>query len=89
MNDMSWHLDKKVPIALIMAITINIIVGIWWASKLDSRVEAIERWKTSNERIDARLSVIEEQQKVIQKVVERIETRLDGGGYVPNRRNAP
>lgn len=88
MSDTSWHLDKKVPIALIIAVGINIIVGIWWASKLDSRVEAIEKWIGSNGRIDARLAVIEEQQNTIQKAIERIEMRLDGGGY-SHRRGTP
>ena len=85
MSDTAWHLDRKVPIALILALTVNIVVGIWWASKLDSRVGSIEKWIESNGRIDARLAVIEEQQKVIQKVVERIETRLDGGYVQPRR----
>ena len=83
MSDTAWHLDRKVPIALILALTVNIVVGIWWASKLDSRVASIEKWTEGRSDIDARLAVIEEQQRAIQKVVERIETRLDGGYVQP------
>ena len=37
-----WHLDKKVPITLIVAIGVNAMAGIWYASKLDNRVANLE-----------------------------------------------
>lgn len=38
----SWHLDKRVPLGLIIGLSINALCGIWYASKLDSRVEMLE-----------------------------------------------
>lgn len=37
-----WHLDKRVPIALIVTICMQTAAAIWWASALDSRVSALE-----------------------------------------------
>lgn len=37
-----WHLDKRIPIAIIVAILVNSGLGVWYASKLDSRVTAVE-----------------------------------------------
>lgn len=38
-----WHLDKKVPIALIVTIAIQTGCVFWFAARLDHRVEALER----------------------------------------------
>jgi len=44
MNDESqWHLDKRVPIALIVAIVLQSGGAFWWASNLTTRVTEIER----------------------------------------------
>jgi len=37
-----WHLDKKVPIALIATIFAQTIAMVWWASGVDHRVAAVE-----------------------------------------------
>lgn len=34
-----WHLDKRVPLALIFAIMANIATTIWWAASLSSAVD--------------------------------------------------
>lgn len=38
----SWHLDKKVPIALILAIFSQALAFGWWASALSFRVTRLE-----------------------------------------------
>lgn len=37
----SWHLDKKVPVALIITLLIQAAFGIWWASRLSFQVSDI------------------------------------------------
>ena len=39
----SWHLDKKVPLALILAMAVQTIGVIWWAASLSTRVDHQER----------------------------------------------
>lgn len=42
-SERQWHLDKKVPIALIFSIFVQSGVFIWWASGLNERVNGLER----------------------------------------------
>ena len=38
-----WHLDKRVPIALIFAIMVQSASAIWWAAGISERMSQIER----------------------------------------------
>jgi hypothetical protein len=38
-----WTVDKRVPLALILAISVQTCGIVWWASGLTSRVEQLER----------------------------------------------
>ena len=42
-DDRQWHLDKKVPLALIMTIIGQTVVAAWGASNLWTRVGELER----------------------------------------------
>jgi hypothetical protein len=42
-DDKRWHLDKKVPIALIITIVMQTGCFIWWAASLSERVNTLER----------------------------------------------
>jgi hypothetical protein len=42
-DDSQWHLDKKVPLALIITIVGQTIVAAWGASNLWTRVGELER----------------------------------------------
>jgi uncharacterized coiled-coil protein SlyX len=44
-----WHLDKRVPIGLILTIIIQTVYMTWWASKIDSRVSVLESNSSSQE----------------------------------------
>jgi hypothetical protein len=65
-QDREWHLDKKVPLALIVTLLVQSGAFIWWAAKADSRLDALER--TSNASAP-----------VIERVV-RLETKVDAIG---------
>lgn len=41
-DEASWHLDKRVPIALIVALAIQTGGAIWWASSINQRVVSNE-----------------------------------------------
>ncbi|MBX9596137.1 MAG: hypothetical protein K2X46_17360 [Roseomonas sp.] len=34
-----WHLDKRVPIALILAVAVQTAGMVWWAGQLSARVD--------------------------------------------------
>lgn len=42
-EDREWHLDKKVPIALIFSIVVQTGVIVWWGARLDARVGNLEK----------------------------------------------
>lgn len=42
-----WHLDKRIPIALILAVLMQGLAAAWYAATLSSRVDAIDR-RTAN-----------------------------------------
>lgn len=43
LQDSEWHLDKRVPIALLVAILVQTGAAFWWASDISERVTALER----------------------------------------------
>ena len=40
MPEQEWHLDKRVPIAMILALVLQVGAAVYWASKMESRIEA-------------------------------------------------
>lgn len=50
----AWHLDKRVPVALIFAIIIQTATAVWWVSGVSHRVDsAIAVNDQQNNRIQA------------------------------------
>lgn len=39
----AWHLDRKVPIALMVTIFMQSATAVWWASSIESRVGTIAK----------------------------------------------
>ena len=42
-DDRNWHLDKRVPIALIVALLGNIVATSWWAATASEKLATLER----------------------------------------------
>lgn len=61
-----WHLDKKVPVALITALIIQTAAAIWWASGVEARVKVLE----------AQLITFAPQPERLARVETKIETVL-------------
>ena len=65
--DKSWHLDKRVPIALLGAIMLQTCAAIWWAASISARVDTLERDRTAMS-----LAVGPQAERLI-----RVETKVD------------
>jgi len=74
---LKWHLDKRVPIAMIVAILFQTGIFIWLIAKLDSRVEALERTSLSRSTIPDRVTRLEVIVEQLPRTLERIENKLD------------
>ena len=40
-----WHLDKKVPISIILALFAQFGMGLWYAGRMENRIDHLEREK--------------------------------------------
>jgi hypothetical protein len=78
-DDNRWHLDKKVPIALITALTAQAVGGVWMAGQLAQRQDDQERRLSTIERhnVSGRISVLESQVNDVRDGVRRIDGKLD------------
>lgn len=72
-DDQRWHLDKRVPLALIVTIIIQTAGLVWWASSLSERVNSLERTRDATAPQADRLTRVEVKVESIQQGVERIE----------------
>lgn len=82
-QDTRWHLDKKVPISIIVALFMNSLGGVWFMSRLESRVAYLETGHTAQERVDERQDQrageavnlvrgdIQELRRLVERLVER------------------
>lgn len=83
-----WHLDRHIPIALILAIIGQTAGAVWWASTISSavadqgrRVALLESGKAEDARADRdsadRLARIEERQRASQDSLVEIKQQLN------------
>lgn len=76
-----WHLDKKVPIGIILGIAIQtlaiLVTGVTWKSDVDHRLESLERSDGLRQPQETRIVVVEQQLKYITQSLDRIEAKLE------------
>ena len=84
-----WHLNKSVPVAIILTILGQFLIGLWFIAKLDSKVEeqALRLAKTEAQisTIDreardfgTRIVRIEEKTSSMLAILQRVERFIDG-----------
>ncbi len=87
MDENAWHLDKKVPIGIIVALLVQTIVlvyvGTTWKVDVESRLGALEKSDTRRESQEARIIIVEQQLSYIRESLRRIE------GAIINDRQPP
>lgn len=71
-----WHLDKKVPIALIFAILIQTAGAFWWAATITSRVDNLESKVDITADLKERVIRLEEQTKITNSLLKDIRDEL-------------
>lgn len=79
-SDTSWHVDRKVPVALILTFIVAIggqsITAVIWASKIDSRIEQLERQSIASAPQADRLTRLEVNVEVIKNSLNNIEATI-------------
>lgn len=72
-DDRQWHLDRKVPIALIATLVIQTGTIIWWASSLSERVNTLERQAVAAAPQSERLTRVEVKIEAINEGITEIK----------------
>ena len=85
-----WHLDRRVPIALILALLLQSSGAIWWAASISGRVEnnerSVSRLETTTETMRQsaqaqaiQLGRIEEQLRALRTDIGRMISAVERG----------
>jgi hypothetical protein len=72
----AWHLDKRVPLAMIFTILMQTIGLVYWAAGLNFRVEQLEKQMTQNAPQAERVIRLEEKIGVVQDGIAEIKALL-------------
>jgi hypothetical protein len=74
-----WHLDKRVPVALILTLIVQGAAMVWWGSAIDHRVAAVEQRLSalddSRERLIRLEASVSYQQQVLQEIRDELKSR--------------
>lgn len=74
-----WHLDKRVPLALIGAILIQTGGAFWFASSLNERVASLESWRGDSKTMAADIASIKANVENLKDSMNDINDRLRDG----------
>ena len=81
MTTEGWHLDKKVPITIIVALALQtlgfIYVGTAWKTEIDFRVNNLEQLNNDRKSQEGRIIAVEQQLNYITESLKRIEAKLE------------
>lgn len=77
MNGEPWHLDKRVPVAIIFALLIQTAGAVWWASAMSSSVAALREADARLEAADVQIRIDANAHETRLRVVEQGATRME------------
>lgn len=72
-----WTVDKRIPLALLIALLINIGSWVWWASDLSSRMNNVERQAETQENLKERVIALEIVLSRLDTTVTKLDETLD------------
>lgn len=76
LDDSNWHLDKKVPIALILAMAMQTAGVVWWGATTSERLSALERKADAVAPQAERLARVETKLESVQNGISEIKSIL-------------
>ncbi|MEP3278324.1 MAG: hypothetical protein ABJN26_00070 [Stappiaceae bacterium] len=72
-----WHVDRRVPLALIATMVIQTGAIVWWAGNINNRVEQLEADAPDSMRIVERVARLETHIETMKEYLRRIDGKLD------------
>lgn len=73
----TWVLDKRIPIALVVALFVQSLGAVWWAATMSARMTAFETTVLAMSDQASRIVKLEAQGEATGKTLERVETKVD------------
>lgn len=64
-----WHLDKRLPVALLVTMVAQSVAIGFWVGAIENRVTTVERWIDDNRAIEHRLTRIE---TLLERILETL-----------------
>ena len=81
MQKEQWHLDKKAPLGIIIALVIQTItfftIAAAWKTSVDVRIERLEETAVDSNKQADRILILEQKFSYIVESLGRIEKKLD------------
>ena len=71
-----WHLDKKIPIAIIVTLFIQTGGIIWWAASASARLDQVERAQLASSPHSDRLTRVEVKLENVERGVTEIKSLI-------------
>ncbi len=71
-----WHLDKKVPLALITVILTQTFFFGWWASNVEARIAEQERKIAPVASLEIVIARLDERMKSLTELLNKLERKL-------------
>lgn len=73
-----WHLDKRVPVALIVTIVFQSVAAVWWAATINSQVGRqqidIDALKVSASQAEVGAARMSQEMSEVQRALARLES---------------
>lgn len=75
-EERAWHLDRRVPIAVIVTLLLQSAAALVWAGSANERLSTLETRAARIDEMVERTARLEERAKAASAALERIEARL-------------
>ncbi|WP_041535849.1 hypothetical protein [Parvibaculum lavamentivorans] len=75
-GERAWHLDRRVPIAVIVTLLLQSAAALVWAGSANERLSTLEVRAVRIDEMVERTARLEERAKAASAALERIEARL-------------
>lgn len=74
--DGGWRVDRNIPVALIVAVAIQLVAAVWWGSQMDARVSHLEAVQRATPNPSERIVRVEVGLEAIKERLGEIKTLL-------------
>ncbi|MGJ5075503.1 hypothetical protein [Bradyrhizobium oligotrophicum] len=75
-SDSRWHVDRKIPLAVILTIVLQTCGVVWWGASINSRIDVLERRADTAAPQADRLTRLEVQVDTIKDGIQEIKAIL-------------